>query len=765
MQKIKYITNRELLAEIHTSKNTYCSFLAPEFANFDVIVASLDDVTPELIQQVAVAKALKLSSKTITIDPASLDREEIVFRLMSDTHLPSEADEKRRKVSSTGGWVVKTNFPPFQHFIFRDGLPIEVGRSHWHGGLVNGKFTLEYGGMSNRLASMFILLVERYSRGGSWRSYCVDELTEALTQRGWLNGGEINEDDIILSYENGQLKWSKIKSIFRNDDYNGKMHKLTVVGMDALVTPHHKFVTDKGLKEVELLVEKDRLVLMGDAVAGTDITYTDDFVELVGWVVTEGSYYFEKGRNYGRISIHQNEGVKADRIRACLKSLKSTYSETHRHALSGHTMIVFNLTKEMCNKVFAVAAGRVLSMPFILALSQAQREHLINTMVDGDGCRTKVFGEGEKYGGYLRYSQKDKKHLDAFLALCTIAGHRTCVRQKNIVSFGKPTSIYDVNIFSRKHDSFRHSMVENVDFNGGKRNGRAYPGRGKAYHPNEPTVDYKGKIWCPETEYGTFVARRNGTIWITGNSYNDEMRSHALVQLSQVGLQFNEARSDNPFSFFTQIIKNCLEGDTMILTREFGSIAIKDVSEQDVTLLDGNGDWVKSHIYDYGVQETVNLNFSGNSQEVSIRSTLDHGWVQEGTGERIDTRHFVENDGHNTKNVRIADLCPNQNGREGWRVDPASQNYEPKLERVYCPDVQTTHTFVLSSGIHTFQCFRRILNLERRAQDIRDDLLMMSGAMPSYTRQVDNEMEQRDEFADTPTKAKRGRKPKTVQID
>jgi hypothetical protein len=41
-----------------------------------------------------------------------------------------------------------------------------------------------------------------------------------------------------------------------------------------------------------------------------------------------------------------------------------------------------------------------------------------------------------------------------------------------------------------------------------------------------------------------------------GYTYNDEMRGNALLQLSQVALQFDESKSDNPFAFYTQIIKN-----------------------------------------------------------------------------------------------------------------------------------------------------------------------------------------------------------------
>ena len=41
-----------------------------------------------------------------------------------------------------------------------------------------------------------------------------------------------------------------------------------------------------------------------------------------------------------------------------------------------------------------------------------------------------------------------------------------------------------------------------------------------------------------------------------GYTYNDEMRSQALLQLSQVGLQFDESKSNNPFAYYTATIAN-----------------------------------------------------------------------------------------------------------------------------------------------------------------------------------------------------------------
>jgi hypothetical protein len=41
-----------------------------------------------------------------------------------------------------------------------------------------------------------------------------------------------------------------------------------------------------------------------------------------------------------------------------------------------------------------------------------------------------------------------------------------------------------------------------------------------------------------------------------GYTYNDEMRSQALLQLSQIGLQFDETKSQNPFAYYTAAITN-----------------------------------------------------------------------------------------------------------------------------------------------------------------------------------------------------------------
>ena len=572
--KIKYLTNKDLLEEIHRSKGTYCEYIETKYSTYDIITNDLSKVTAERLsdarnkkvdQSIAAAKKAQIAAGirnpviNITLDDIPL--EDIVVRVMTFDHIPIN-EEKLAKAKTESERHLKCNFPPYQHYIFKEGEFVCVGKSHWQGGLENGHFSVTHGKMTNKLAMMFMKLVERYGHRGNWRGYCVDTATEALTKRGWLNIDDICEDDTILSYSDGSLTWSSIKSIYRGQ-YDGLMHYLTVRGMDALITPNHKLVTERGLVKAEHLIESDRVILMGDAVEDGSGSYEDSLVELAGWVVTEGCY--ESNENgIKRITIYQNSGSKADRIRNCLIKLGYKFSESTPKTKN----ITFAVSREDSRVIAKLLPNKNLTMDFILSLTNSQRELLINTMIDGDGWRV---------NGHRRYVQKSKDGIDMLQVLCTLAGIKT---NHHLVvdhpSYSKTSTFYQMNLFSERGNTTRAACI---DFHGGKRNGRNArgpgSGRGKEHHPNEPTTQYNGRVWCPETEYGCFVARRNGKVYLTGNTYIDEMKSQALLQLSQIGLQFDESRSEtpNPFAYYTAAITNSF---TRVLNIEKRNQNIRD---------------------------------------------------------------------------------------------------------------------------------------------------------------------------------------------
>ena len=218
-----YLNNKDILKEIHKSKNTYCKFLDMKDADYDMIIPDVKKINKtntlqarknraERLAKLAHEAALAETGVKRKLDEFEIKLKEVadtdvVFRVMMWDHIPID-DVKSRKAAvkameEEDGAIprseydddeldligntkyVKCNFPPFQHYkINAEGEPVCVGKSHWKGDLETGSFNREHGAMTNKLAHMFMKLCERYATRSNWRGYTYnDEMrSQALLQ-------------------------------------------------------------------------------------------------------------------------------------------------------------------------------------------------------------------------------------------------------------------------------------------------------------------------------------------------------------------------------------------------------------------------------------------------------------------------------------------------------------------------------------------------------------------------------------------------------
>ena len=111
MKRVKYLNNRDLLAQIHASKNTYCSYVAPEDAQYDLIVPNLKKINPTSIAKARKAKAKRMTQEAwekakaagekkikladFTVSPRKIDKTDLVFRVMMFDHIPLDSTRKK----------------------------------------------------------------------------------------------------------------------------------------------------------------------------------------------------------------------------------------------------------------------------------------------------------------------------------------------------------------------------------------------------------------------------------------------------------------------------------------------------------------------------------------------------------------------------------------------------------------------------------------------------------------------------------------------
>ena len=203
--KVNYLNNRDILKEIHLSKNSYCWFRDRSTDHqYDMILPSLDRINQRTIAEARRNRADRIKRETgEVVNDKKIPNTDLVFRITCWDHIPkapkkiTKAEAKKKKLDEIFDLDpqeeddpladivdvpvldlnhVRVNFPPFEHYrLNEDKIPFCVGRSHWKGTLENGEFSKDHGEMTRKLAMMFMKLCERYATRSNWRGYTYNE--------------------------------------------------------------------------------------------------------------------------------------------------------------------------------------------------------------------------------------------------------------------------------------------------------------------------------------------------------------------------------------------------------------------------------------------------------------------------------------------------------------------------------------------------------------------------------------------------------------
>jgi hypothetical protein len=334
-------------------------------------------------------------------------------------------------------------------------------------------------------------------------TYCVDGDTEALTRRGWLRWLDLTTDDEVLALgPDGVARWEPVLAV---NTFAGTHRMLSVGGRghSSLTTANHRWIAERrtgrggSRRYVEEVVTSERLTvehripIAAPVEAPTVAKHIDALVEAVAWYWTEGH---DRKPGVGRtqttgIYIVQSPTVNPHnvaRIRRCLtdlfgpgsprlpgvKGAEPTWAE-YRYR---EDKVEFRLNAAAARVLREYAPGKVVDAAWLTELTTAQLELFIEASVAADG---------HQRGSMIELAQADKARAEAF--------------QVALVLSGRAASIHG--------DAQGRWCVT------GRTGSRVKPLR----HPHE-WVSYTGVVWCPTTPSGSWLARRAGHVFYTGNS-------------------------------------------------------------------------------------------------------------------------------------------------------------------------------------------------------------------------------------------------------
>ncbi|MEI6288314.1 MAG: ribonucleoside triphosphate reductase [bacterium] len=323
---------------------------------------------------------------------------------------------------------------------------------------------------------------------------CLSQDTEILTADGWRSYNEVKVGQTIATFnlEQGAIEYLPVRKMFA-DKYKGKMYNLKNRISDQLISPRHRVVRRQFsgggyvLEPIEKVLKLKSPFITPVGSGGNfsgHCELSDAWIKFLAWVIAEGT--LDKGeRGTGRISIYQSKEINPNDYQEIVdlaKELDLNYTERIQSGL-GADCNVLRFDAVSTAKILKHFGGHksvgVKFIPSAILSADTEASRLfLETYIKGDGhddCKITTTSE------VIR---------DGLMMVAVNAGYGATVLTR------KPD-----NDLSKK-DRYIIRLIKHVD----------------TYINEVKEVDYNGIIWCPNTDNETVIAKRNGKIFITGNT-------------------------------------------------------------------------------------------------------------------------------------------------------------------------------------------------------------------------------------------------------
>jgi len=331
------------------------------------------------------------------------------------------------------------------------------------------------------------------------KAECVPMDTRILTAEGWKSHDELRLGEPVLAYnaDEDRLGWVPLLAVRRYQDapivraHNRK-------GFDVVCTPDHKWAIRysvlnrakkyvyRKMRETSQLTKADAITVAASAPSGL-LEVTPQQAFLMGMLITDGCVRYSGKHIRGYICQSKAVGVSAIRERLADVPHQETVVPAHTRTFpTGKTYDCrvgyrWNIAASYLHDLHdAFGIVHETELPQVIAgLSTEARAAMLEAM---------MLAEADERGNFAQMPGRNDWVIDVWTALCALEGSMVC-----------KASVRDTcgGIWVARRKKTRSVWASNIAVE------------------DAGTAD----VWCPQTPFGTWVARfSNDVVTVTGNT-------------------------------------------------------------------------------------------------------------------------------------------------------------------------------------------------------------------------------------------------------